>query len=240
VNWALASDSPETCASVCPTGALTVFGRTMTVAEVMDKLDQDGAFDRDSAGLTLSGGECLLQPEFCIGLLIEARARGLNTALETAGNVPWRSMEMVLSHVDIVLHDHKHCDPVHHKLWTGANNNSIQQNYLKAYETFPRTRFIARTPIIAGVNDTEEHVRAVLAFIRPHPNVVDYELLPYHRYGINKYGYLGRVYELADFPPPASETLRHLRQIIADAFGRSNPTAPTAGSSTMKVAALRH
>jgi pyruvate formate lyase activating enzyme len=71
------------------------------------------------------------------------------------------------------------------------------------------------------VNDDEEHVRAVLAFIRPHKNVVDYELLPYFRFGESKYGFLGRLYELADFQPPTPDSLAKLRAIIDEAFGRT-------------------
>ncbi len=70
------------------------------------------------------------------------------------------------------------------------------------------------------MNDDEEHIRAVLAFIRPHKNVIDYELLPYHRFGESKYGFLGRVYELEDFTPPTPETVHRLQAIIDEAFGR--------------------
>ena len=73
-----------------------------------------------------------------------------------------------------------------------APNIRIRENYKKAYETFPDKTFIARTPIVPGVNMTEEHVRGVLDFIKPYKNVVDYELLPYHRYGESKYSFVGR------------------------------------------------
>lgn len=120
-----------------------------------------------------------------------AHERGINTAIETAGDVPWAFMEKVLPHVDIMLHDHKLTDSGRHKKWCGADNTRILANFKKAYETFPNTTFIARTPLIPGVNDDEDHVRAVLAFIGPHRNVIGYELLPYHRFGEGKYGFLG-------------------------------------------------
>jgi pyruvate formate lyase activating enzyme len=129
-------------------------------------------------------------------------------------------MAKVLPHVDTVQHDHKLTDPERHKKWCGADNSRILANYKRAYETFPDKTFIARTPLIPGVNDDEEHIRSVLAFIRPHKNVVDYQLLPYHRYGETKYGFLGRVYELEDFNSLPPETLRRLRAIIDEAFGR--------------------
>jgi pyruvate formate lyase activating enzyme len=193
----------------------------MTVDQVLAEVEQDSTFYRESGGgITLSGGECLLQPDFSAALLAEAHRRGINTAIETAGNVPWRFMEQVLPHVDTMLHDHKLTDPERHKKWVGVDNTRILANFKQAYETFPNTTFIARTPLIPGVNDDEAHIRAVLAFIRPHQNVIDYELLPYHRFGESKYGFLGRVYELEDFTPPPPETIHRLQAIIDAAFGR--------------------
>jgi pyruvate formate lyase activating enzyme len=226
VNWDLAGDCDQETISLCPTRALNLFGQEMTVDQVLDEVEQDSTFYRESGGgITLSGGECLLQPDFSAALLAGAHQRGINTAIETAGNVPWRFMEKVLPHVDLMLHDHKLTDPERHKKWCGVDNSRILENFKKAYETFPQTKFIARTPVIPGVNDDEEHIRAVLAFIRPHQNVIDYELLPYHRFGESKYSFLGRVYELEDFRSPTPESLRRLQVIIDEAFGRSSETA---------------
>jgi pyruvate formate lyase activating enzyme len=222
INWDLANECGEECVSVCPTGALHLFGQAMTVDRVLDEVEQDAAFYRESGGgITLSGGECLLQPDFSAAILSGAHQRGITTAIETAGNVPWGFMEKVLPHVDTMLHDHKLMDPERHKKWVGVDNTRILANYRKAYEMFPRTAFIARTPLIPGVNDDEDHIRAVLAFIRPYKHVIDYELLPYHRFGESKYGFLGRIYELKDFTSPAPATLQRLRAIIDEAFGRA-------------------
>jgi pyruvate formate lyase activating enzyme len=225
INWDLVGECSEETVSLCPTGALHLFGQWMTVEQVLDEVEQDSAFYRESGGgITLSGGECLLQPDFSAALLEGAHRRGINTAIETAGNVPWAFMEKVLQHVDLVLHDRKLTDPERHKKWTGVDNSRIIANFEKAYATFPNTKFIVRTPLIPGVNDDEEHIRAVLASIRPFKNVIDYELLPYHRFGESKYGFLGRVYELDDFQSPTPESLRRLRAIIDEAFGRSVKT----------------
>jgi pyruvate formate lyase activating enzyme len=192
------------------------------VDQVVDEVERDSSFYRNTGGgMTVSGGECLLQPDFCAALLEEAHARGINTAIETACNVPWRFIEKVLPHVDTMLHDHKLTIPERHKKWTGVSNKRILENFKKAYETFPNTEFVARTPLIPGVNDDEEHIRAVLEFIRPHKNVIEYELLPYHRFGTSKYGFLGKVYELDDFTTPSDESVQRLQAIIDKAFGRS-------------------
>ena len=117
-------------------------------------------------------------------------------------------------------HDIKQPDPARHKKWTGVDNSRIRENLKRAYETFPDKKFLARTPIIPGVNDDEEHIRATLEFIRPYKNVIDYELLPYMRFGESKYGFLGRVYEMQDFEPPSAEKMARLRAIIDEAFSR--------------------
>ena len=154
-------------------------------------------------------------------LLKGAHERGINTAIETACNVPWKFVEKVLPHVDTMLHDHKLTIPERHKKWTGVSNERILANFKKAYETFPDIDFIARTPLIPGINADEEHIRAVLAFIRPHKNVIDYELLPYHRFGLGKYLSLGVVYELDDYKTPSDDLVKHLQAIIDEAFGRT-------------------
>ena len=227
VNWDLCTNCGK-CVEACPSQALYLFGKEMTVDEVLGEVEQDSSFYRESGGgMTLSGGECQLQADFAAALLSGAHRRGINTAIETASNVPWEFMAKVLPHVDTVLHDIKLTDPERHKKWTGVDNTRIRENLKRAYETFPDHMFIARTPLIPGVNDDEEHIRATLAFIKPYKNVVDYELLPYMRFGESKYGFLGKVYEMQDFDPPTPETLKRLRALIDEAFGRTS--APLVG-----------
>jgi len=229
VNWALTSSCDQTLCSLCPTGALEMYGKKMTVDEVLAEVEKDESIYRSTGGgITLSGGECMLQPDFSAALLKGAHERGINTAVETACNVPWANLEKVLPHVDTMLHDHKLTIPERHKKWTGVGNERILANFKKAYETFPNTEFIARTPLIPGVNADEEHIRAVLAFIRPHKNVIDYELLPYHRFGLGKYESLGVVYQLDDYKTPSDEVVKYLQAIIDEAFGRTGPRDPAA------------
>ena len=226
INWDLCTNCGK-CVPVCPPQALYLFGREMTVDQVLDEVEQDGSFYHESGGgITLSGGECQLQADFAAALLAGAHQRGINTAIETAFNVPWSHVEKVLPHVDTVLHDIKLTLPERHKKWTGVDNTRIRENLKRAYETFPDKKFIARTPLIPGVNDDEEHIRTTLEFIKPYKNVVDYELLPYMRFGESKYGFLGKVYEMQDFNPPSAETLTRLRAIIDEAFGRSSSQTP--------------
>jgi len=116
VNWHLAAGCDETLAALCPTGALEMFGKRMTVDEVLDEVEKDSSFYRNTkGGMTISGGEVMLQPDFAVALLKGAHERGFNTAIETACNAPWAYLEKVLPHVDTMLHDHKLTIPERHK-----------------------------------------------------------------------------------------------------------------------------
>jgi pyruvate formate lyase activating enzyme len=222
INWHLARDCDREMASLCPEGALDMFGKEMTVNEVLDEVEKDASFYRNTGGgMTISGGELMLQPDFAAACLEEAHKRGINTAIETACNAPWSFIEKVLPHVDFMQHDYKLMNSERHKKWTGVGNERILENFKKAYESFPNVEFFARTPLIPGVNADEEHIRAVLDFIKPHKNVIDYELLPYHRFGLGKYELLGEVYELDDYKTPPDELVKHFEAIIDEAFGRS-------------------
>jgi pyruvate formate lyase activating enzyme len=219
VNWDLAMECDEETISLCPTDALYTFGKEMTADQVLDEVERDASFYRTSGGgMTLSGGEAVMQPDFCAALLEGAHERGIHTAIETAANLPWRFYEQVLPHVDLVLHDLKLMDSARHKKWTGVSNERLLDNFRKAYEAFPKTEFIARRPLIPGVNDDEADIRAALEFIMPYSNVSEFELLPYMRFGMGKYELLGEIYELKDFAPPSEESLERLRAIIAEAF----------------------
>lgn len=222
VNWDLATGIDDEMALLCPEGALEMFGKTMTVREVMDEVKKDESIYRSTGGgMTISGGEVMLQPDFAAALLEEAHNNGINTAIETACNAPWANLEIVLPHVDTMLHDIKLMDSERHKKWTGVGNVRILANFKKAYETFPDIDFIARTPLIPGVNADEEFIQSVLDFIKPHKNVIDYELLPYHRFGLGKYELLGVVYELDDYKTPSDEVVKKFQVMIDEAFGRS-------------------
>ena len=126
-----------------------MFGQEMTVEEVLDEVEQDSAFyDQSGGGVTLSGGECLLQLDFCAAVLAGAHeARRIQHGdQETAGNDVTEFMERVLPHVDVVLHHHKLIDRDRHRKWVGTPNSRIRDNYKRAYEAFPDKTFIARTP----------------------------------------------------------------------------------------------
>jgi pyruvate formate lyase activating enzyme len=220
VNWDVCSNCGK-CVDACPAKSLHHYGGAMTVTEVLAEVEKDSGFYSESGGgITLSGGECLMQPEFAAALLKEARSRGLHTAIETAGNVPWKFMAMVLPYVDTMLHDYKLTDPAEHRYWTGTENTRILENFRRAYAKFPTIDFIARIPLVPGVNDDEAQIDEVLDAVLPYSCVKELELLPYHRFGDSKYGFLGKLYGLEDFSPPSAERLAGLRQRIHERFAQ--------------------
>jgi pyruvate formate lyase activating enzyme len=180
------------CVDACPSKAMEIAGRRMTVDEVLAVVEADEAFyARSGGGITLSGGEVLRQGKFARALLQEARRRGLSTAIETSGMGRWQSLEALLPFLDIVHYDIKCLDPARHRRFTGVPNELILRNFRKLCAVFPHDRIVVRTPFIPGVNGTLEDVRAIGEFLQSIGDDLHYELLPYHRYGEAKYGFLG-------------------------------------------------
>lgn len=211
-------------ASLCPCKAIFTYGKEVSVAEVMDEVDQDASFySSDNGGVTVSGGEPLLQPDFVVAILKTAHSHGYTTAVETALNVPWKNAEKVIEHVDYLIHDIKITDPEEHKKWTGVSNETILDNVVRIYESFPDKKVIVRTPVIPGVNDRIEVIDKIIDFILPYKNVVKYELLPYHRFGLGKYTVLGKKYSLGDLDSLSEERINELRAHVSKRFKEESP-----------------
>ena len=198
------------CVPACPSKALTTVGRQMTVDEVLEVVEADQAFyARSGGGITLSGGEVLRQGRFARELLAEARSRGLSTAIETSGMGRWAVLESLLPHLDLVHYDIKCLDRERHRRFTGLPNDLILRNFRRLCSAFPHERIVVRTPFIPGVNGTVEDVRAIGAFLRSIADDLHYELLPYHRYGESKYGYLGLPVPMSTVPASDDERAVH-------------------------------
>ena len=201
IDRALCDGCPKNCAQACPSQGLIVYGEERSVDDVLKVVEQDAAFyTRSSGGMTLSGGEPLLQADYALALLREARRRRIKTAVETCGMVPWKTMEAAAQYLNYVLYDIKHMDGAVHQEQTGCHNEAILDNFRRLAELAPETPILARTPVIPGFNDSEEAIAAIAEFVKPYPNT-RFEMLPYHRLGTQKYLFLDRV------PPMAEVTL---------------------------------
>jgi pyruvate formate lyase activating enzyme len=186
------------CAAVCPSKALTAYGETRAVEDVLAVVEQDSVFyARSGGGLTLSGGEPLMQPDFALALLREARARHMNTAMETCGMAAWESLDAACAQLSEILFDIKVMDPKKHLAATGRDNGIILENFAKMRAKYPDLPTLVRTPVIPGVNDSPEDIQAIVDFVRCFPDT-RYELLPYHRLGTQKYAFLHREYPMGD------------------------------------------
>jgi pyruvate formate lyase activating enzyme len=194
------------CAEACASGAIQWIGRTSKAGEVMARVLRDVAFYGGGGGITLTGGEPMLQPKFTHALLRLARSEYIHTTMETCGHVPWTAFEQVLPQLDLILYDLKHMDSDAHRRGTGVCNELILENarrlagWLKV-----RGRWgvgggmIVRVPLIPGFNvhvcgsTSVENIRHTVRFAL-ELGVREMHLLPYHRLGQPKYRSLGRSY----------------------------------------------
>ncbi len=201
------------CADVCPSHALNVLGKWMSIDDVLRSVEADGVFyARSGGGITVSGGEPLVQADFACDLLQQARERRINTSMETCGIAEWKSLERACVHLDSILFDIKCMDGERHKDFTAVSNERILDNFVHLCRSFPDLEKHVRTPVVPGFNDTEEEIGTIVDFLMDKPNV-EYELLPYHRFGAPKYRYLNRDYPLGDAVLSANK-LKLLEEIV--------------------------
>lgn len=191
-------------------GKEKIVGRDVTVEEIMPELLADVPYYRRSnGGITLSGGECLAQHEFARDLLAACKEQGLHTAIESTANVPYEHVEAVLPYLDLFLMDIKMIDSAKHKEYTGSGNERILENAKRIAKS--GVELVIRTPVIPGVNDTREEIKAISRFAASLGSVKEHHLLPYHRLGQDKYDGLGRNYALKNVEPPSQEKMEYLK-----------------------------
>lgn len=206
-----------TCAETCYAEALVLVGQVKTVEEVVEEVLRDKPFyETSGGGVTLSGGEPLVQLEFAYAILERCREEGLHTAIETAANFPWERLESILPVTDLVMMDIKLMDSQKHRECTGVPNERILANALQLGQQ-PQP-LIVRTPIVPGVNDTPEEVAAIAAFVAKLPNLMYYELLPFHPLGTSKYESLGMDYRARGLKAPPKEKMEALLE-VARSYG---------------------
>jgi len=205
----------QACANVCPSDALVAVGANTTAREVFETVLRDDPFYRESGGgVTVSGGEPLLQQEFTAELLQYCQSSGIHTVLDTSGSGAWDALEGLLAHTDLLLFDIKHPDSSAHRALTGEGNEEILDNLERVRET--GTPLIVRYPVIPGMNDSCEAME-LLARILLRATPLDIELLPYHRLGAAKYSALGREYGLSELRPPDGHSLGSMAERLMEA-----------------------
>lgn len=182
------------CVKDCPSGAWKLYGKVMTVAEVMEEVIRDIPFYRKSGGgITITGGEPLSSSSFTKELLMAARDEGIHTAMETTGYGNSDYLKGLIPYLDLVLFDLKHMDSGRHRSLTGKSNSSIHNNARLLADSGVQINF--RIPLIPGLNDSEENLRATGKYAKSL-GVERIDILPFHQFGESKYSYLAKSYKL--------------------------------------------
>lgn len=191
------------CVHACPSQALKQWGELMTVEEMLKVIKEDSSFYRKTGGgVTLSGGEVMMQWEVAAMLLKACKESDINTCVETALSCPREQMEAVFEFTDLVITDIKHMNSEIHKSLTGVGNELILENIKRTVDM--GKQLVIRTPVVPGYNGDEANMRASGAFIRDElqNKIVQYQLLPFRKLGTEKYDSLGIPYPLGDYQPP--------------------------------------
>lgn len=204
------------CVETCYAGGLQLVGKQVTAAEVVAEALRDRDFyETSGGGVTLSGGEPLLQPAFTFAVLSALRTEEIHTALETTTHCSWETLEAALPLTNLFMVDLKHLDPAKHRAATGVSNERILANTRHLAQTGATIAF--RTPVVPGVNDTEEEIAAIAAYVRELGGLradcgagLSLELLKFHQLAADKYTSLGVEYRAAGLAPPGKERMAGL------------------------------
>jgi pyruvate formate lyase activating enzyme len=195
------------CVERCPFAALAIKGAVVRADALVARAARlRPFFDHSGGGITLTGGEATAQPEFAAAVLAGCRAAGIHTAIETSGACAWDDLQRLLNHTDLVLYDLKLMDDGEHLRWTGASNRRILDNAARL--DGPNVQI--RVPLIPGITDTEENLRAILAFMRD-VGLSSLALLPHNPAASAKYEWLSLAYEIEPQPEQDGRLARLLR-----------------------------
>ncbi|MBQ7694300.1 MAG: glycyl-radical enzyme activating protein [Lentisphaeria bacterium] len=200
------------CEEVCPSEALELFGKSMTVEEAAEKLLEDRIFYADGGGITLSGGEPLLQSAFCAELLARMKGEKIHCAVDTCGNVPWSAFEAVLPCTDMFLYDLKCADPEKHLRLTGARNDLLLENLKKLDATGKNIEI--RMVMVPGLTMDEADLRGAGEFLSRLRNVSAVRLLAYHSLARSKFKAVGHPDTMPEAESPNEEALEKCAEAL--------------------------
>ena len=195
VDWALCDLTGE-CVNVCPSGALKIIGTNTEVDFIISEVMKDKKYYyKTSGGITVSGGEPMVQFEFTKELLMAAKRQGIHTVLDTCGYGELNHYKEIMDYVDLILFDYKFTDEKLHKEYTGVSNKKILNNLNFLYNN--GATITLRCPLIPGINDNDEHLNGIKEIITKYPKLKSVEIMPYHNMGRDKAGQVGMEYKLS-------------------------------------------
>lgn len=192
------------CQDVCLGKALVYYGTDISSDELLKILLEDKDFYKSTnGGVTLSGGEPLMQADFCYDLLVKLKDNSINTAVDTCGFVNYSVFEKILPYTDMFLYDIKGINEEKHIRNTGVSNKLILENIKKLDKSGAKIE--VRIPFIPGYNSDE--MESIGLFLSSLTNVCKVKVLPYHNYSISRYTALGLESTLTQVSPPSVEML---------------------------------
>ena len=208
------------CADICPANAVKIVGEETTADELFEQIKKDAHYYSTSGGgVTFSGGECLLWPDFVTEVAKKCKAEGIGTAVESALFVPWKNVEAVLPYIDLFFADLKIADSQKHKKYTGQDNVLILENLHKL--TRSGKPCIIRIPVIPGVNDSDKDIVGFAEILKSLGDGISYvELLKYNNLAESKYLQIGAEYTSFADDPQTDEQMERLAAAISSKSGR--------------------
>ena len=204
------------CAEVCPTLATEISGRSLSIAELIEVIEKERPFfDQSGGGVTFSGGEPLMYPDFLVQLLDACGVRNIHRAIDTSGYVKTETLLKVAKHTDLFLYDLKMIDAEQHRRFTGVDNRLILINLKTLAESGAAIQ--VRIPLIGGVNDDERSVRSFAEFVAGLPGAGrEVNLLPFHDVARGKDLKLGQNRDLSCLREPGQESVQRAIDIFRD------------------------
>jgi pyruvate formate lyase activating enzyme len=196
------------CTKACNTGALKTAGYYITIEDLLHKINRDRDYWGEDGGITLTGGEPLMQPVFTREILKKCYESYIHTAIETCGNVEWKRFADIIDFTEWIFFDIKHIDSNKHKEWTGADNRIILENILRLKKHF-NGRIIIRTPLVPGFNDSIEDMESIANFMLS-ADLKEINILPLHHLGMEKYNLLGISYFDDKLIKPEAQTIHNI------------------------------
>lgn len=215
----------KSCMNECYTDALKLGGYEITVSKLLEIIKRDRQFWGANGGITLTGGEPLLQIDFTKEILTECHKAYIHTAIETCGNIPQENIKKVIPFIDWIFFDIKHFNNMEHKKATKLNNSQILENAIMLSKEFPG-RLIFRLPLIPNYNDSKENIDSYISFLK-NSGRNEINILPLHHLGKEKYIMLGKKYAGSDFSIPTIQHLNNIQNIF-----RNSGIACYVGSDT--------
>ncbi|EKO1911984.1 choline TMA-lyase-activating enzyme [Clostridium botulinum] len=204
------------CKEACLKSAISIVGEEKTISELLKIVEEDRTFyEMSGGGVTLGGGEVLMQPEAATSLLMACKQEGINTAIETCGYTKLETILKVAEFVDLFLFDIKNINSDRHYELTGVRNERILENLQELLKKKYNVKI--RMPLLKGINDSQDEIEKTMEFLLPYKDYKNFkgiDLLPYHKMGVNKYNQLGMEYPIKDDPSLKNEDLDRIESWI--------------------------